>query len=266
MALFRRKQSLELDGFGPGDTLLATSGTLEQRAARELVQQAVLDDESNLRAQKLIRSLSEKASLDITNICSDVLERCEWAVKSGQLAREEVTQLYVSKLLLDCRRLLDIESTDQAGNAESLIILTTLRGTMRMLELGRRIQAAQVIEYGMSLALVSTRQNHMTLFDGPRSIYPDCHQAKWTQNSCLLRLESGSLSWSFDYEPDARLDFLYAEAAAAQMQVAYKQAVSFPDSERKLLDALTAPFRVAGESMPDGLTVDFEWDPPLPIN
>lgn len=266
MAWFRSKRAQALDGFGPGDVLLATAGTFKQQAARELVQRTVLDDGINLRAQGLVRGLDDEASLDLVSICSDVLENSIRAVRGGEIAREVVIQKYVSKLLLDCRRLVGIESAGQARDAESLIILTTLRGTARMLELGRREQAAQVIGYGMSLALYLTTQSHETSSDGQRNTPAGSHHATWRQNGCTIRLESESPTWSFDHEPDAHFDFLYAEAAAAQMQIAYQQPVSYPDSERTLLEMLMTPYRSAGESIPAGLTLDFEWDPPLPVN
>jgi len=266
MAWFRNKQTRGLDAMGPGDVLLATAGTLKQQAARELIQRAVFDDELNLRAQSLVRGLGNTASLDLINICSDVLEKCAGAVRSGEIAREAVVHGYVSKLLLDCRRLLDVETKSQAKDPESLLILTTLRGTLRLLELGRRNQAAQVIGYGMSLALYLTSTNYKTTSDGQMSVPLGSHHASWKNNGCTIHLESGNPFWRFDREPDAHFDFLYAEAAAAQLQIAYKQPVSFPDSERKLLEVLMIPFQAAGESIPTGLSLDFDWDPPLPVN
>jgi len=266
MAWFRSKQARAIDGFGPGDTLLASVGTLKQGTSQELVRRIIFDDEFNSRAHALARDLGDVAAAAMVNICSEVLESGTRAAKGSEAAREAFILSYVPKLLLQCRQLLGIESIEQAGDPESLIILTTLRGTSRMLELRRRDQAEEVLVYGMCLALCLTSQQHVASSGGQIATNIVSHHADWDTNGCTLRLTSGSPSWRFDHEPDKYFDDLYAEAALAQLQVAYKQPVSFPNSEQRLLDVFTVPFRATGEAIPDGLALNLDWSPPLPTN
>jgi hypothetical protein len=263
MPLFRKSRSSQINEMGPGDVLLAASGTLKQVEAQRIVQRAVLDDDVQLAARRLYDQLSNSQNQELLAIGNDVLLGCQRAASTHEGTRQILVNVQVESLLTRCRETLRVESREGGGDQESLLALATVRGVVRMLELRRPQQAARALGYGLGLVLYFTAMTFGALGDGV-SERPRRHHAKWGKNGVTVELSTDGPTWRFDSEPDPYFDQLYAEAALAQMESAYGLDPSFPEAEKTLISLFASK---PGES--EGLDhtqfqLELNWDPPLP--
>ena len=93
------------------------------------------------------------------------------------------------------------------------------------------------------------------------------HRASWHGNSATFCVNPEGISWSLD-EPERTymLDGVFIEASLAQLERAYELNVSYPESEKGIINTIRALAQITNpkHEIPLDTIFDFEWEPPLP--
>lgn len=263
MPLFRKSRASQINEMGPGDVLLAASGTLSQVEAQRMVQQAVLDDDLMVASVRLYDSLSAAQSDQIMEIGKEALLLCQNAVIKPEGVKPVLLAACAHRMLEGCREVLGVSSSDKARDQEHLLAVVTVRGAARMFELRRPQQAARALGYGLGLVLYFTAETYGVISDQVSGMSRR-HRATWRTNGVTIEISTDGPTLRFDSEPDPYFDQIYAEAALAQMEAAYGMDPSFPNAEKTLI-SLFAPKSDADEGVEHtDVRLVFYWDPPLP--
>lgn len=184
MGFFRSSRNRQLDGFGPGDTLLAAASTLKHPLEQELVRSLVLDDDMNSRAQAMFRDLNEFKLKQLFEACDQALTNCERGIRGQPELRLALEIRSLSLMLMACREVVSPGSSERLGDEESLFVLASLRGASRMLELRRREQAKSVLGYAIGIGLYLTSVRLQGAREVPDDLGTKFHRATWDSNNC----------------------------------------------------------------------------------
>ena len=255
MAFGRKKGSPQIDSFGPVDTLLAASGTLEG-AQRDYLLKALTSEEYVEAAVESAGTLSRDETARIEHVCRVGYASAMEIAKLKQPSF--ITELRAARVLLaGCLQ----QPPDEVVLTDHIegfaFALASIKGGSRMFQLKRDEQAMAAIALGMLLV-------QFALLDDANDTV--VYVATWGrngQNKCTFFVQPDlSISWTPETDEPELLEEHSAIAALSELEYALGKKASFPDHLNGISD-LAQSFIDSGKAT---LSTEsfFTWNPPLP--